>query len=129
MTGTYPAYGMSPSMSTITSTSSSITSSIPETERKSLCLRAPPTAQLPRLHCAVKGAIRLLGDSWVRQDLPCQGTRREAALTRQALGSMEFCLGELIPHFSAFYVRRVKELGCSPGAVAGAEERLKAVRG
>ncbi|XP_025051738.1 segment polarity protein dishevelled homolog DVL-3 isoform X4 [Alligator sinensis] len=33
MTGTYPAYGMSPSMSTITSTSSSITSSIPETER------------------------------------------------------------------------------------------------
>nr|XP_033813426.1 segment polarity protein dishevelled homolog DVL-3 isoform X4 [Geotrypetes seraphini] len=32
MTGTYPAYGMSPSMSTITSTSSSITSSIPETE-------------------------------------------------------------------------------------------------
>lgn len=40
MTGTYPAYGMSPSMSTITSTSSSITSSIPETERKSLCLCA-----------------------------------------------------------------------------------------
>ncbi|MGH0128198.1 UNVERIFIED_CONTAM: hypothetical protein FKN15_044846 [Acipenser sinensis] len=33
MTGTYPVYGMSPSMSTITSTSSSITSSIPETER------------------------------------------------------------------------------------------------
>ncbi|XP_030072109.1 segment polarity protein dishevelled homolog DVL-3 isoform X2 [Microcaecilia unicolor] len=33
MTSTYPAYGMSPSMSTITSTSSSITSSIPETER------------------------------------------------------------------------------------------------
>ncbi|KAJ8280521.1 hypothetical protein GJAV_G00055850 [Gymnothorax javanicus] len=33
MTGAYPAYGMSPSMSTITSTSSSITSSIPETER------------------------------------------------------------------------------------------------
>uniref|UniRef100_A0A8C5M9M5 Dishevelled segment polarity protein 3 n=1 Tax=Leptobrachium leishanense TaxID=445787 RepID=A0A8C5M9M5_9ANUR len=33
MTGTYPPYGMSPSMSTITSTSSSITSSIPETER------------------------------------------------------------------------------------------------
>ncbi|KAL7991101.1 hypothetical protein Chor_014531 [Crotalus horridus] len=33
MTGTFPAYGMSPSMSTITSTSSSITSSIPETER------------------------------------------------------------------------------------------------
>uniref|UniRef100_A0A8D0L9K7 Dishevelled segment polarity protein 3 n=1 Tax=Sphenodon punctatus TaxID=8508 RepID=A0A8D0L9K7_SPHPU len=33
MTGTYPAYGMSPCMSTITSTSSSITSSIPETER------------------------------------------------------------------------------------------------
>uniref|UniRef100_A0A9J7ZTG6 Dishevelled segment polarity protein 3b n=2 Tax=Cyprinus carpio TaxID=7962 RepID=A0A9J7ZTG6_CYPCA len=34
MTGAYPVYGMSPSMSTITSTSSSITSSIPETERK-----------------------------------------------------------------------------------------------
>ncbi|XP_014068979.1 segment polarity protein dishevelled homolog DVL-3 isoform X1 [Salmo salar] len=33
MTGTYPVYGMSPSMTTITSTSSSITSSIPETER------------------------------------------------------------------------------------------------
>ncbi|KAL0168766.1 hypothetical protein M9458_036988, partial [Cirrhinus mrigala] len=32
MTGAYPVYGMSPSMSTITSTSSSITSSIPETE-------------------------------------------------------------------------------------------------
>ncbi|KAG2470518.1 segment polarity protein dishevelled homolog DVL-3-like [Polypterus senegalus] len=32
MTGTYPVYGMSPSMSTITSTSSSISSSIPETE-------------------------------------------------------------------------------------------------
>ncbi|XP_051953296.1 segment polarity protein dishevelled homolog DVL-3-like isoform X1 [Xyrauchen texanus] len=33
MTGTFPVYGMSPSMSTITSTSSSITSSIPEIER------------------------------------------------------------------------------------------------
>ncbi|KAI5098383.1 segment polarity protein dishevelled-like DVL-3, partial [Silurus meridionalis] len=33
MTGAYPVYGLSPSMSTITSTSSSITSSIPETER------------------------------------------------------------------------------------------------
>uniref|UniRef100_A0A4W5PES1 Dishevelled segment polarity protein 3a n=1 Tax=Hucho hucho TaxID=62062 RepID=A0A4W5PES1_9TELE len=33
MTGVYPAYGMSPSMSTVTSTSSSIGSSIPETER------------------------------------------------------------------------------------------------
>lgn len=33
MTGTFPAYGMSPSLSTITSTSSSITSSIPDTER------------------------------------------------------------------------------------------------
>ncbi|XP_005996820.1 segment polarity protein dishevelled homolog DVL-3 isoform X2 [Latimeria chalumnae] len=33
MTGTYPAYGMTHSMSTITSNSSSITSSIPETER------------------------------------------------------------------------------------------------
>ncbi|XP_030630352.1 segment polarity protein dishevelled homolog DVL-3a [Chanos chanos] len=33
MTGVYPAYGMSPSISTVTSTSSSITSSIPETER------------------------------------------------------------------------------------------------
>lgn len=34
MTGTFPAYGMSPSLSTITSTSSSITSSIPDTERE-----------------------------------------------------------------------------------------------
>lgn len=34
MTGIYPPYGMSPSMSTVTSTSSSISSSIPETERK-----------------------------------------------------------------------------------------------
>uniref|UniRef100_A0A8C7J8X7 Dishevelled segment polarity protein 3 n=1 Tax=Oncorhynchus kisutch TaxID=8019 RepID=A0A8C7J8X7_ONCKI len=33
MTGVYPAYGMSPSMSTVTSTSSSIGSSVPETER------------------------------------------------------------------------------------------------
>uniref|UniRef100_A0A2K5PRL7 Dishevelled segment polarity protein 3 n=1 Tax=Cebus imitator TaxID=2715852 RepID=A0A2K5PRL7_CEBIM len=33
MTGTFPAYRMSPSLSTITSTSSSITSSIPDTER------------------------------------------------------------------------------------------------
>uniref|UniRef100_A0A7N4PJ30 Dishevelled segment polarity protein 3 n=1 Tax=Sarcophilus harrisii TaxID=9305 RepID=A0A7N4PJ30_SARHA len=33
MTGTFPAYGMSPSLSTITSTSSSIASSIPDTER------------------------------------------------------------------------------------------------
>uniref|UniRef100_A0A8C2K675 Dishevelled segment polarity protein 3a n=1 Tax=Cyprinus carpio TaxID=7962 RepID=A0A8C2K675_CYPCA len=33
MTGVYPPYGMSPSMSTVTSTSSSISSSIPETER------------------------------------------------------------------------------------------------
>uniref|UniRef100_A0A9J8D2J4 Dishevelled segment polarity protein 3b n=2 Tax=Cyprinus carpio TaxID=7962 RepID=A0A9J8D2J4_CYPCA len=39
MTGAYPVYGMSPSMSTITSTSSSITSSIPETERKCLSTR------------------------------------------------------------------------------------------
>lgn len=35
MTGVYPAYGMSPSMSTVTSTSSSIGSSVPETERES----------------------------------------------------------------------------------------------
>uniref|UniRef100_A0AAX7VWD1 Dishevelled segment polarity protein 3a n=1 Tax=Astatotilapia calliptera TaxID=8154 RepID=A0AAX7VWD1_ASTCA len=35
MTGVYPPYGMSPSMSTVTSTSSSISSSIPETERES----------------------------------------------------------------------------------------------
>ncbi|MCI4377796.1 hypothetical protein PGIGA_G00207700 [Pangasianodon gigas] len=34
MTGIYPPYGMSPSMSTVTSTSSSISSSIPETEQK-----------------------------------------------------------------------------------------------
>ncbi|XP_026854181.2 LOW QUALITY PROTEIN: segment polarity protein dishevelled homolog DVL-3a [Electrophorus electricus] len=33
MTGVYPAYGMSPSMSTVTSTSSSISSSAPDTER------------------------------------------------------------------------------------------------
>ncbi|XP_062849839.1 segment polarity protein dishevelled homolog DVL-3a isoform X2 [Trichomycterus rosablanca] len=33
MTGIYPPYGMSPSMSTVTSTSSSISSSIPDTER------------------------------------------------------------------------------------------------
>uniref|UniRef100_A0A8C7LAY9 Dishevelled segment polarity protein 3a n=1 Tax=Oncorhynchus kisutch TaxID=8019 RepID=A0A8C7LAY9_ONCKI len=33
MTGVYPAYGISPSMTTVTSTSSSISSSIPETER------------------------------------------------------------------------------------------------
>ncbi|KAG7329802.1 hypothetical protein KOW79_006024 [Hemibagrus wyckioides] len=33
MTGIYPPYGMSPSMSTVTSTSSSISSSLPETER------------------------------------------------------------------------------------------------
>lgn len=71
---------MSPSMSTITSTSSSITSSIPETERKSLCLRAAPAARPPRLHYAVKGAIHLPGDSWGGPDLPRQGTGREAAL-------------------------------------------------
>uniref|UniRef100_A0A8C8SH58 Dishevelled segment polarity protein 1 n=1 Tax=Pelusios castaneus TaxID=367368 RepID=A0A8C8SH58_9SAUR len=33
MTGAYPRYGMSPSMSTITSTSSSLTSSIPDSEK------------------------------------------------------------------------------------------------
>ncbi|XP_076828588.1 segment polarity protein dishevelled homolog DVL-3a [Brachyhypopomus gauderio] len=33
MTGVYPPYGMSPSMSTVTSTSSSISSSAPDTER------------------------------------------------------------------------------------------------
>nr|XP_005986074.1 PREDICTED: segment polarity protein dishevelled homolog DVL-1 isoform X1 [Latimeria chalumnae] len=33
MTGSYPRYGMSPSMSTITSTSSSLTSSIPDSEK------------------------------------------------------------------------------------------------
>lgn len=93
MTGTYPAYGMSPSMSTITSTSSSITSSIPETERKSLSLRAPPAARLPRLHCAVKGAIHLRGDSWGGQALPCMGTKWEAALTRQVLRSVGVLAG------------------------------------
>lgn len=80
-------------MSTITSTSSSITSSIPETERKSLCLRAPPAARLPHLHCAAKGAIHLLGGSWDGQGLPCQGTKREAALTRQVLGSVGVMAG------------------------------------
>lgn len=37
MTGAYPRYGMSPSMSITTSTSSSLTSSIPESESKSHC--------------------------------------------------------------------------------------------
>lgn len=37
LTGTYPRYGMSPSMSIITCTSSSLTSSIPESESKSHC--------------------------------------------------------------------------------------------
>lgn len=113
-------------MSTITSTSSSITSSIPETERKSLCLRAPPAARLPHLHCAVKGAIHLLGKSWDGQGLPCQGTKLSPG---RRWDEWEFWLGELMPPFSAFYIRRVEEPGCNPGAVAGAEERLRAVRG
>ncbi|XP_062337771.1 segment polarity protein dishevelled homolog DVL-3-like [Osmerus eperlanus] len=33
MTGVFPSYGLSPSMSTVTSTSSSVSSSLPETER------------------------------------------------------------------------------------------------
>lgn len=37
MTGAYPRYGMSPSMSITTSTSSSLTSSIPDSESKSHC--------------------------------------------------------------------------------------------
>lgn len=37
MTGAYPRYGMSPSMSITTSTSSSLTSSIPDSESKSQC--------------------------------------------------------------------------------------------
>ncbi|MEE6507375.1 hypothetical protein FKM82_021083 [Ascaphus truei] len=41
LTGAYPRYGMSPSMSIITCTSSSLTSSIPESESKSHC--SPPT--------------------------------------------------------------------------------------
>lgn len=129
MTGTYPAYGMSPSMSTITSTSSSITSSIPETERKSLCLRASPAAQLPHLHCAVKGAIHLLGDSWDGKVCPARGLRgRQLSLGRH-LDRWELWLSELIPSFSALYVRKVREPGCKPGAVAGVEERLRAVMG
>lgn len=106
-------------MSTITSTSSSITSSIPETERKSLCLRAPPTIWLPHLHYALKGAIHLLGDSWEGQNLPCLGG---GSAHQAGLVSLEYCLGELVPPFSAFYIRRVEEPGCNLGAVAGAEE-------
>lgn len=45
MTGTFPAYGMSPSLSTITSTSSSITSSIPDTERECPTLSPGPIRQ------------------------------------------------------------------------------------
>lgn len=45
MTGTFPAYGMSPSLSTITSTSSSITSSIPDTEREYSSLSLGPSRQ------------------------------------------------------------------------------------
>ena len=45
MTGTFPAYGMSPSLSTITSTSSSITSSIPDTERECPTLTPEPSRQ------------------------------------------------------------------------------------
>lgn len=45
MTGTFPAYGMSPSLSTITSTSSSITSSIPDTERECPALSPGPSRQ------------------------------------------------------------------------------------
>lgn len=45
MTGTFPAYGMSPSLSTITSTSSSITSSIPDTEREYPSLSLGPGRQ------------------------------------------------------------------------------------
>uniref|UniRef100_A0A8C1VMS2 Dishevelled segment polarity protein 3b n=1 Tax=Cyprinus carpio TaxID=7962 RepID=A0A8C1VMS2_CYPCA len=52
MTGAYPVYGMSPSMSTITSTSSSITSSIPETERKCL-YHNPPLLWFEDFHLSI----------------------------------------------------------------------------
>uniref|UniRef100_A0A8C2XAD1 Dishevelled segment polarity protein 3a n=1 Tax=Cyclopterus lumpus TaxID=8103 RepID=A0A8C2XAD1_CYCLU len=51
MTGVYPAYGMSPSMSTVTSTSSSISSSIPETERD----EAPPSHFAKAMACPESG--------------------------------------------------------------------------
>lgn len=60
---------------------------------------------------------------------PARGLRRRQLSPGKRLDQWEFWLGELIPPFLAFYVRGVKEPGCNPGAVAGAEERLRAVRG
>lgn len=37
----------------------------------------------------------------------------------------EIWLGEFKLHFSVFYLRRVEDPGCSPGAVAVAEKRLR----
>uniref|UniRef100_A0A8C6VMT9 Dishevelled segment polarity protein 3 n=1 Tax=Naja naja TaxID=35670 RepID=A0A8C6VMT9_NAJNA len=68
MTGTFPAYGMSPSMSTITSTSSSITSSIPETERKFLYSRiSHPCLASGHLHASSdrnRTSLRILQPAW-----------------------------------------------------------------
>lgn len=64
MTGTFPAYGMSPSLSTITSTSSSITSSIPDTEREYSSLPLDP---------ADKARGRIDEDPRVYQGEPLRG--------------------------------------------------------
>lgn len=66
MTGTFPAYGMSPSLSTITSTSSSITSSIPDTEREYSSLSLGLTQQMGQ----VGGLVR---DPLVHRGEPSRG--------------------------------------------------------
>lgn len=100
-------------MSTITSTSSSITSSIPETERKSLYLRAAPAARPPRLHCAVRGAIHLPGAAGLGQICPAKALGGRQLSLGWHFDQWEFCLREFISHFPAFYARRVEEPGCN----------------
>lgn len=60
---------------------------------------------------------------------PAKGLGGRQLSPGRCLDQWEFCLGQLIPHFSAFYIRRVEEPGRHPGAVAGAEEKAQSSQG
>uniref|UniRef100_A0A4W3IQ13 Dishevelled segment polarity protein 3 n=1 Tax=Callorhinchus milii TaxID=7868 RepID=A0A4W3IQ13_CALMI len=63
MTGAYQPYGLSPSMSTITSTSSSITSSIPETERNEM-------ATIVRAMMSPESGLEVRDRMWLKITIP-----------------------------------------------------------
>ncbi|KAB0391129.1 hypothetical protein E2I00_002193, partial [Balaenoptera physalus] len=70
MTGTFPAYGMSPSLSTITSTSSSITSSIPDTEHDFHLSIHSDMAAIVKAMASPESGLEVRDRMWLKITIP-----------------------------------------------------------